>query len=520
MFPKRYPRPSPVTFPHSALRTPRFFRLSAFGIRISHEKLPMEVPEGPPRLRCGISSIIGPRRGNGAFGLRPSAFGFWALTLMLRSLFSPATAAAQDTQTESTPSAPTSPSTYAPAPTTQYAPASASGYPSMTPATAFAGTSQLSVAAPASPQDFLASTLLQWGPVNLHPHLAYDVSYGNNLQPSQGQRANTLINTVSPGLLASLGDRWSLDYTPTLRFYSSHSFQDSLDQTVNLSGGTTYKDWSFGLSQGFASTSQALIETGSQTDQQTFTTALNAAYQMGSKMSLDLSASQNFRYVSQGSIAQPVANTRDWSTMEWLNYQFIPRFSLGLGVGFTYDNLSFGPDITSEQYQGRINWHATDKLSFALSGGLDDRQFLASSAPNLLSPIFSASVQYPLFETTSLSLAANRSVSPSYFAGAVTDGTTISAGLHQRLLRKLYLDVSGGYGTTTYINTTTVFGPANTGNYASTSLSIRLSTTFLKRATAALYFQENMISSSSTATTSALYNYTTKQTGLSLGYRF
>jgi hypothetical protein len=203
-----------------------------------------------------------------------------------------------------------------------------------------------------------------------------------------------------------------------------------------------------------------------------------------------------------------------------LNYQFVPRLTAGLGVGFTYDNMSFGSDMTSEQFQGRINWHATDKLSLLLSGGLDYRQFLSSDIPDLLSPIFSAAIQYQLFEPTSLSLSASRSTSPSYFQNALTEVSSVSASVHQRLLRRLFLDVSGGYSSTAYHNTATVVSAAQTSDYDSTSVNVRLSMAFLRRASAAIYFQENFLSSSSKTAAASLYNYSTTQYGLSLAYRF
>lgn len=443
----------------------------------------------------------------------------WLFPLLTFQCVSACVALAQD-QTTSAPSS--APSTYSPSAPAQSAPASASGYPGMTPSTPFAGTSQLAAGAPATLQSALTAGpgLFQLGPISVHPHIAYDVSYGNTLQAGAGQRSNTLINDVSPGIMFGLGSHWFLDYTPTLRFYSSHQFQDGVDHVVNFSGGTTYHDWAFGLSQGFSTTSQPLVETAAQTDQTVYTTGASASHTLGSKMSFDLTANQNLRYVNQGTILEPVVNSREWSTMEWLNYQFVPHFSAGIGVGFTYDNLSFGPDMTSEQYQGRINWRASDKLSFLLTGGLDDRQFLNTPLPDLLSPIFSASAQYQLFENTSFSLSASRSISPSYFQNALSEGTTISGGIHQRLLGKLYLDLSGGYATTTYHATASIFNPATTSNYELTSFGARLSTVFLKRINAAIYFQENFVSSSSAAAIATLYNYSSTQVGLSLAYRF
>jgi hypothetical protein len=434
-----------------------------------------------------------------------------------------ASALAQDTQPEAQPSSAPAPSpSYAPIPSAQSAPASASGYFGMPPATPFAGTSQLAVA-PTTPLEAALGAVpnfLRWGPIAVRPHLTYDLSYGNTLQTTPGERSSTLINTVAPGVLFALGDHWSLDYTPTLRFYGSPQFKDGVDHFVTLNGGAQYREWIFGVSQSYASTSQPLIETASFTDQEVYGTTLTAGHTLGGKMSIDLSANQNFRFVDQGSVLEPVVNTREWSTMDWLNYQFVPRLTAGLGVGFTYDNMSFGSDMTSEQFQGRINWHATDKLSLLLSGGLDYRQFLSSDIPDLLSPIFSAAIQYQLFEPTSLSLSASRSTSPSYFQNALTEVSSVSASVHQRLLRRLFLDVSGGYSSTAYHNTATVVSAAQTSDYDSTSVNVRLSMAFLRRASAAIYFQENFLSSSSKTAAASLYNYSTTQYGLSLAYRF
>jgi hypothetical protein len=357
------------------------------------------------------------------------------------------------------------------------------------------------------------------GPVSVRPHLYYEVSYGNSLQASPGQHSNTLINQVSPGILLTLDNHWFLDYTPSLRFYSSRLFQDGVDHVVSLSGGTTFHDWSFGLLQAYSSTEQPLIETAGQTQEELFLTSLTANHSLGSKMSLDLTANQNLRYLDQSSTIAPLNDSRTWSTMEWLNYLIEPHLSAGIGVGFTYDNVSSGPDMTSEQYQARVNWRVSDRLSFLLAGGFEDRQFLSSGTPDLLSPIYSASAQYQIFEPTTLSLTASRSVVPSYFQSEITDLTSISAGLHQRLLGKVYFDASGGYSSTDYHSTSTIFGPAVASNYEVTSLNLRLSTTFLKRATASVFFQQTYVSSSSGAVT-ALFNYTTTQGGLSLGYAF
>src|SRR5205085_2567905 len=105
---------------------------------------------------------------------------------------------------------------------------------------------------------------------------------------------------------------------------------------------------------------------------------------------------QNFRFVGSVATNQPLSDSRTWSTTEGLNYQLWPGFSVGLSAGFTYDDLSVGSDMTSEQVQGRINWRAGNKLTFSLNGGFEDRQFVNSSAPASLNPIFGLSAIYQL----------------------------------------------------------------------------------------------------------------------------
>jgi hypothetical protein len=356
--------------------------------------------------------------------------------------------------------------------------------------------------------------MLRWGPLTLHAQVAYSLSYGNGLQSSPGQQANTLVNELDLGLLFQWGSHWTLNYTPTLDFYSSSAFRNTFNNAVSLAGSTIYKDWTFGLSQSYASYSQPLIETAAQTDQQIFYTGLNATYQMGSQTSLQLGASQNFRFLGNATPGQQ-GDTLSWATMDWLNYQFWSRLGAAIGVGFDYDNVPGSTDMTSEQLQGRITWTVVNKLSVVLSGGGEDRQFLAPGVPNLISPIFSLSAQYSLFEVTTLSLTASRSVSPSFYQDQVSESVSISAGLHQRLLGRLFLDLGGGYATSTYSASSTAPSNANLSNYDTTTFSARLSLPVLKRGTAAVFYSVNYNSSAA-----ANYNYTTTQVGLQLSYYY
>jgi hypothetical protein len=357
----------------------------------------------------------------------------------------------------------------------------------------------------------------------LHPHLDYQFSYGNGLQSSPGQSQNSIIQQLSPGMLVNLGDHWTLDYTPTFAFYSSSSFQDTVNQSVQLSWGTAYGDWFLSGSQSYASTSDPEVTTGAQTDQENYSTALNAAYQFNDKMSADLGFSQSFNYVGNGSTPtnylQNLASSKTWSTMDWLNYQFWPRFSVGLGVGGGYITQEGSPDTVYEEYQVRANWRATDKISFQLSGGVNVQQYLSGGESPLVTPIFSATIQYQPFDQTKLSVTAGRTVTPASFQNQSTENDFISGDLNQRLFGRLFLDLSGGYSTTKYQPTTS--GLSTSRNDDLYTFNARLSCPFLKRGTFSVFYSYSDNSSTESGfTTGSGFGYTSHQMGFAIGYRY
>ena len=377
----------------------------------------------------------------------------------------------------------------------------------------------------APPPDTASPVPLQWGPVTLHPHLNYQLSYGNGIQSSPGESHNTLVNQVSPGILFNLGDHWTLDYTPTLIFYSSSSFQNVVNQSVNLGWGSAFgNDWFLSGSQSYASSSDPQVQTAAQTDQETFATALNATYQFNQEMSLDMGLNQTFDYVGNGGSTtnqlQNLANSKAWSTLEWLNYQFWPRFNAGLGVGFGYNQQDNSPDSIYQQYQGRVNWRATDKISFQLSGGLHNQQYLSGGASSLLTPVFGGTIQWQPFEQTRLTVSANRTVSNSSYQSQVTINTGVTVGLDQRLLGRLNLNLSGGYGTTEYQSSAA--GASTSRNDDLYSFGARLSCPLLKRATVSVFYNysNNASSQSGFATAGSGYGFTSSQGGLEISYRY
>jgi hypothetical protein len=353
----------------------------------------------------------------------------------------------------------------------------------------------------------------QWGPVSFHPSLSYQFLYGTGIQSSPGTNSATIVQTISPNFLFEVGSHWTLDYSPSWTFYSSSQFQNSLDHTAALSWGTSYEDWVLGFSQGYTRSDTPLIETGAQTEQENYSTAINASYQFNTKMSLDMGVSQNFSLASNSGSSANLQNSRVWSTMEWLNYEFWPRLNAGIGAGGGYVNVDSGPDQAFEQVSGRVNWRATDKTSFQISAGFEDSQALIAGASDIISPTFSASIQYQPFEQTKLSLNASRATGVSYFVGQNTESTSLTAGLNQRLLRKFYLGLSGEYTTTDYLASTSGASTGRTDE--SYSFNASLSRSLSKRATASVSY-----SYSNSRSSDSRFTFSSNQISVQVGYQF
>ena len=92
-----------------------------------------------------------------------------------------------------------------------------------------------------------------------------------------------------------------------------------------------------------------------------------------------------------------------------------------------------------------------EQTSLQVHGGVEDRQFLNTGAANLINPILGASAGYQPFESTMLTVNASRTVNTSYFANQRSESTVFSGKLSQRLLKKLYLSLGGGYNTVQYV---------------------------------------------------------------------
>jgi hypothetical protein len=359
----------------------------------------------------------------------------------------------------------------------------------------------------ASPAPPTVSQPFKWGALTLRPHLYYQFLYADGLLASTNQAVHTTIQTVSPGALLEIGRHWTLDYSPVFAIYSHPQFADTFGQAAKLTGGTVYNDWILGLSQSYLLTDTPSTVTASQTRTETFATVLSGSCAINSKMSLDLALNQNFLSADQFS------SYNEWATMDWLNYQFRPQLNVAAGVGGGFDETRTGPDMSFEQCQARVNWRATDRISFQLHGGVEVRQLLGGDTSDLVNPVFEATIQYRPIGQTRISLSGQRVVSASYLDNRVAETTGVNAGLNQPLGQKFFLDLNGGYQAVKYISLAGGSGSDRHDDYY--VLNVQIGRPFLKRGNFAAIYQLSRNDSSAPG-----YSFTSHQVGFQAGYSF
>jgi hypothetical protein len=354
---------------------------------------------------------------------------------------------------------------------------------------------------------FLETSLFQWGPVLLHPHLSYRYLYGDGIEAAPGHQTTTSVNTIALGVLATLGTHWSLDYTPSKTFYSNAAFTDSFNQSLTLLGGTTFEKWTLQVGQTYTSMTTPRIETGRQTSEDTYGTNASADYRFTDRIQLDTSLGYQVRST------EDFNSSKDSMITEGLHYQFSERVDTSVNLGYGYSSVSSGPDMTYTRPAFGIDWKPTEKVSLSANAGYEIRKFRSGGAGSLKTPTFGASMSYRPFTTTSVNLSGERGVSTSYFSNQVTRDTGWSVGVRQRLLQHYYLSADYSGQKSSYISTNPALAVGRADrNY---SFNVSLSTIFFQRATVSVLYQNTHNSSNDLG-----FGFTSTMVGFDLGYRF
>lgn len=353
------------------------------------------------------------------------------------------------------------------------------------------------------------SSPFQLGKISFKPHANYRLMYSDGLLSQPGRPSATTINEIAAGLLTTVGDHWTLDYTLVQTIYSQKDFKNSLDHNVTLGGGGGLQagNWLLGFNQGFSSTTALRIETAQQTKQSTSTTGLTAAYPFGPKLSLDLAAAFAVRS------ADSVGRTRDLSGTSSLGYLVSKRVHTAIGLTTGVTDIADQPNLSYQRLFSSVAWKVGDKLGIDLSGGVDrrDSQQTGAAATNNLT--YNFGLGYAPFQQTRLSLSAGRSFAISLFQNRDTSTKNVAVSLSQRLMGHLNLSVSLARQSSGFATAANV--PGGPRDDQTQSFNAALGMAILRHGTIGVSYATTTNNTNTTG-----FGFSSKQIGLNIGFSY
>lgn len=325
--------------------------------------------------------------------------------------------------------------------------------------------------------------LVQYGDVEFRPHLSFSGSYNDGLLVRPGISRNSYIDAFSPGLLLRLGQRWSVDYTPTWTYYSNPAFRDTLGHAVNAAGGLAYREWALAFTQTYNYSSNPLLETGRQTDTEVATTELTAIHGMGPVLAVEGGFAQRLNFVSG------LPDFHEWGLYGALQAKLSERTTVRGIVDGGYAAVYKSPDMVYVLPGGEIAWTPTSRLTLSGKVGLDYRVVLSRRWRWMENPVFAGSVRYEPFSTSKVEGKVERTIAPSMFDGQTSNATRWSVSGEQRFLGHFW--VSGGlnYDDIRYLTTGRSIGFERKDHTWSYNVAIR--TTFRTRGGISVSYQDS-----------------------------
>ena len=351
------------------------------------------------------------------------------------------------------------------------------------------------------------SSPLQLGPVLFRPGINYKYTDANNLLRSIGDEQDSEIQDVSLNLIFDYQEFWTFTYRPTWTYYSNDAFEDSDSHSADFSSDFAVADWRIGFSQNYRDSNNSLVQTGSQTEQESWGTTLSASRQLNSALYIDLSTNQDLRSTSIYS------DVRENSVSAWLRRQASSTANASVGVTWGYADIDPGLNTEYMQFLLRFGFKPSDKLTANLQGGIDSREIDAPGFSKEDNPTYDASLQYQPFDYTTVGINLSRSISASYFSNLNNETEAITLSLRQRLLGRFFLTASLGERSSEYLDLLGAFAVGRADDYE--SFSVDLSTTLVDKINVSAFYRKN-----ENATNLIGYGFSSDQTGFQIGYRY
>jgi hypothetical protein len=293
--------------------------------------------------------------------------------------------------------------------------------------------------------------------------------YDDNINISHTDRKSDYYFAIEPRITLGFGDIEGrggdyirLDYMPSFLIFVDHSDNDAVDHLIRLEARHQFSRLTLYFSQdvdilnnanlnSFIDTTgqNANIDVSTNTRLNLYVSRLRAYYDLTAKTFLSGEFDASIYDYSNDFI-----NSEIFSGGLYFNYRWTPKVTVGIGGTFGFDNVDDpNPDQTFEQVNVRLSYEATGKLNFYGSVGAEFRQFDGNRSERT-TPVFEIGAIYHPFDSTTITLSANRNMFPSgFFPDQDFAATNVVLRIQQRLLQRVYLGLSAGYENADYFAT-------------------------------------------------------------------
>ncbi|MDX2187636.1 MAG: hypothetical protein SFV32_11935 [Opitutaceae bacterium] len=344
-----------------------------------------------------------------------------------------------------------------------------------------------------------------WKGIGIQPYVSHRISHSSGRPSEQSSRGKTTINRFSPGVAISVGPNWTATYSPSWTWYTADAYDDSLNHAVSLQGRLPLGRGEAAVRQSYSKSSEALVETARQTDQESWNTSVSYGAPLTTRLGYTLEGTQDIRST------QAFTDTRDYTATASLRYQLTPLLRAGIGATWGYTDTDPGANTRWQRLQATLSWTPGSRLALSASFGLERRELLTHPPSESEGPTYGLNAQYQVTETTTLIAGANRGFNSSFFASSFVETESIYAGLSQRLLGFLTLSARYREGKSSYEGTGAIAAREDDTN----STTLDLSAPVGSRTSVSLFYQNT-----ENKTSTDEFAFDTEEFGASVSYRF
>lgn len=279
--------------------------------------------------------------------------------------------------------------------------------------------------------------------------IAFGMIFDDNFTVTNGNRKADTLLTIGSGLALTLGSTESrlmvrANYNASGVFFLNHSNQNSFDQSLSFDVDYRMQRLTLGLHIRPSLITGSSLDAGDRVGRKVFYSGLTANYTISEKTSISLNA--DYTYAGYNGLL----TSREARVQAFLNYQILPKITLGLGGGYGVLDVDGGQTQTSEQALVQATYAATAKLTLNANAGWDFRNG-GNGVPTSSTPVFSLGAAWAAREKTTISVdARRRTYGSAALVGQNYEATGFSATISQQLRPKVNANLTVGYEFTEY----------------------------------------------------------------------